>query len=324
MSDKILQDHLDRDAYVYVRQSTMHQVRFNHGGRDRQYALAQRARELGFGGVKVIDEDLGRSGSGSEERPGFAKLVASVCAAEVGAVLALEASRLARNNRDWHHLIDLCAMTGTLVIDLDGVYDPRRLNDRLLLGLKGTMGEFELNLLHQRAQESLLQMVEQGEVLFQPPVYNRVHSILTNPCYTGAFAYGRRETRTTVVDGRARKTSGHAVPRDQWPVLIHDHHEGYIDWETYVGNRKQIHSNRGWGGRMRQNPQVEIAFDRQGRVGSVKILRATGYQRFDELYLESWMSRWRAEDPRLVQLEPGQLTNPIRFNIVFFEEKPKR
>jgi len=107
MTEKILATHRERTAYVYVRQSTMHQVRHNQESQQRQYELPDRARQLGFGQVVVIDEDLGRSGSGSMERPGFARLVGTVCRGEVGAVLAIEASRLARNNRDWHHLIDL-------------------------------------------------------------------------------------------------------------------------------------------------------------------------------------------------------------------------
>lgn len=167
MNEKIQQTHLDRAACVYVRQSTMTQVRNNLESQRRQYALADRARAVGFREVRVIDDDLGRSGSATQERPGFARLVATVCAGEAGAVLAIEASRLARNNRDWHHLIDLCAMTNTLVIDHDGVYDPSLLNDRLILGLKGTMSEFELSLLRQRAQEAQRQMIRRGEVLSQ-------------------------------------------------------------------------------------------------------------------------------------------------------------
>lgn len=136
MSEKIQPHHRDRQAYVYVRQSTMNQVRNHLESQRRQYDLEERAGKLGFQRVIVVDDDLGRSGTGSVERPGFSRLLTAVCSGEVGAVLALEASRLARNNRDWHHLIDLCAMAGTLVIDHDGVYDPRLLNDRLLLGLK--------------------------------------------------------------------------------------------------------------------------------------------------------------------------------------------
>jgi DNA invertase Pin-like site-specific DNA recombinase len=150
MSAKIAADHLARGAVVYVRQSTMTQVLGNLESQKRQYALADAARTAGFASVTVIDDDLGRSGSGLAARPGFQRLVAELCAGAVGAVYCIEASRLARNGRDWHHLVDLCALTGALVIDPDGVYDPRLMNDRLLLGLKGTMSEYELNLLRQR------------------------------------------------------------------------------------------------------------------------------------------------------------------------------
>jgi DNA invertase Pin-like site-specific DNA recombinase len=132
--------------------------------------LADRARELGFSETIVIDEDQGRSGSGLVERPGFGELLAAVCGGQAGAVFALEASRLARNNRDWHHLIDLCGLTNTLLIDADGVYDPRELNDRLRLGLKGTMSEFELGLFRQRAREAFEQKVKGGHAMWELPV----------------------------------------------------------------------------------------------------------------------------------------------------------
>jgi DNA invertase Pin-like site-specific DNA recombinase len=170
MNEKIKPHHLERRAYVYVRQSTGYQVRNHLESKERQYGLAERAKELGFGGVVVIDDDLGRTGSGMQERPGFAKLLASVCQGLAGAVFALEASRLARNNRDWHHLVDLCALTETLLIDSDGIYDPRQLNDRLVLGLKGTMSEFELNLMRQRAREAFEQKVKRGFALWELPV----------------------------------------------------------------------------------------------------------------------------------------------------------
>jgi len=317
MSEKIQPKHLDRTAYVYVRQSSMYQVRNHLESQRRQYALVQLAQDKGFRKVIVIDEDLGRSGSGSQERPGFGRLLAAVCRGELGAVLALEASRLARNNRDWHHLIDLCAMTETLVIDYEGVYDPQRPNDRLLLGLKGTMSEFELDLLRQRAQEALRQKIHRGEVLTQVPigyvrtpdnqmemtpdrqvqeairgifarfqelgsvrqvllwyreqeiplptlsveggnrevvwrlpVYKRLMSILTNPAYGGAFAYGRHATKTVIVNGRARKTSGHNLPMDQWEVLILDHHAGYIPWNAYIKNLELIEANAGMRGKL--------------------------------------------------------------------------
>src|SRR5438105_13048547 len=150
MPPKITSDHLGRGAVVYIRQSTPGQVAEHTESQRRQYALVETARTVGFASITVIDDDLGRSGSGLVERPGFEKLVALVCSGSVGAVFCLEASRLARNGRDWHHLIDLCALVGALVIDPDGTYDPRLVNDRLLLGLKGTMSEYELSLLRQR------------------------------------------------------------------------------------------------------------------------------------------------------------------------------
>jgi DNA invertase Pin-like site-specific DNA recombinase len=167
---RITADHLKRRAIVYVRQSSAIQVTNNLESQRRQYGLADQARELGFQQVEVMDEDLGRSGSGQVERPGFARLVAEVCTGGVGAVFCIEASRLARNGRDWHHLIELCGLVRALVVDPDGVYDPGMLNDRLLLGLKGTMSEFELNLLRQRCQEAIRQKARRGELRFALPV----------------------------------------------------------------------------------------------------------------------------------------------------------
>jgi DNA invertase Pin-like site-specific DNA recombinase len=167
---KVTADHLKRRAIVYIRQSSPIQVANNLESQRRQYALADQARQLGFQQVEVIDEDLGRSGSGQVDRPGFARLVAEVCTGGVGAVFCIEASRLARNGRDWHHLIELCGLVRALVVDPDGVYDPGLLNDRLLLGLKGTMSEFELNLLRQRCQEAIRQKARRGELQFALPV----------------------------------------------------------------------------------------------------------------------------------------------------------
>jgi len=170
MSTKINPIHLQRDAYVYVRQSTGHQVRAHPESQRRQYALADHARGLGFAHVIVIDEDVGRSGTGRHERPGFGQLLAAVCEGRVGAVFALEASRLARNNRDWHHLIDLCALTETLLVDDDGIYDPRQLNDRLVLGMKGSMAEYELGLMRQRARQAFEAKIQRGHVMWEVPV----------------------------------------------------------------------------------------------------------------------------------------------------------
>lgn len=170
MNEKITEQHLKLAAYIYVRQSTGHQVRHHHQGRQRQYDLSERARELGFKHVVVIDDDQGKTGSGLVDRPGFATLLAAICSGEVGAVFALEASRLARNNRDWHHLIDLCSLTGTLIIDGEGIYDPREVNDRLLLGLKGTMSEFELSLFRQRARAAFEMKVAAGHAMWEVPI----------------------------------------------------------------------------------------------------------------------------------------------------------
>jgi DNA invertase Pin-like site-specific DNA recombinase len=312
MNDKITADHLRRKAVVYVRQSTTTQLTENRESQRRQYNLGDRARELGFARVETIDDDLGRSGSGCVERPGFQRLVADVCTGDVGAVVSIEASRLARNGRDWHHLIDLCGLVGTLVIDGEGVYDPRVSNDRLLLGLKGTMSEFELNLFRQRSLEALRGKARRGELQFclpvgfcwtaegkveldpdrrvqhairtvfrkftelgsarqvllwfreekvslpagrtespasgrkvtwKLPMYKSVLSVLANPFYAGAYAFGKTEARTIVEGGRAHKTHGHRKPRDKWMVLIQGHHPGYISWEDFERNQSTLFEN---------------------------------------------------------------------------------
>jgi DNA invertase Pin-like site-specific DNA recombinase len=151
--NKITFEHLARGAYVYVRQSTADQLINNPESRRRQYALATRAQALGWQNVVVIDDDLGRSGSGIS-RPGFAKLLAAICEGRVGAVVSIEASRLARNGRDWHTLLEFCGLVDTLIVDEDGIYDPRHPDDRLLLGMKGTMSEMELSLFRHKSAAS--------------------------------------------------------------------------------------------------------------------------------------------------------------------------
>jgi excisionase family DNA binding protein len=307
---KLTADRLLRNAIVYVRQSSPNQMLHHQESQRRQYGLVDRARELGFQQVTVIDEDLGRTGSGFVERPGFQRLVAQVCSGEVSAVFCIEASRLARNGRDWHHLIELCGMVGAVVVDFDGIYDPNIINDRLLLGLKGTMSEFELSLLRQRSEEAIRQKARRGELQFllpvgfcwtssakiekdpdervqqaielvfrkmtdlgsvrrvllwfseekvclpafprdpgerkmiwKLPVYSNIHAILTSPIYAGAYAFGKTETRTHIVNGRARKTAGHPKPRREWTVLIQDHHLGYISWQEYERNQAMMAAN---------------------------------------------------------------------------------
>jgi len=163
---KITSDHLARCAFVYIRQSTADQLMHNLESQRRQYALADRARQLGWSSVEIVDDDLGRSGGGIS-RPGFERLLAAICEGRVGAVFAIEASRLARNGRDWHTLIEFCGFVGTIIVDEDGIYDPRHPNDRLLLGMKGTMSELELALFRQRSLEALKQKARRGALFLR-------------------------------------------------------------------------------------------------------------------------------------------------------------
>jgi excisionase family DNA binding protein len=313
---KISAEHLSRGAYVYVRQSTADQLRHNHESRRRQYALADRARTLGWSEVVVIDDDLGVS-AGGVARPGFERLLAAICNGSVGAVVSIEASRLARNGRDWHTLLEFCALVGSVIVDEEGVYDPRSANDRLLLGMKGTMSEMELSLLRQRSVEALKLKAARGELLstvaigfirtqddriemdpdqrirealgvvfskftelrsvrqvllwireesinlpavvngpngrsvvWRAPIYNSVLHILTNPVYAGAYAFGRTETRVRIEAGRKRVVSGIRREREHWQVLITEHHQGYIDWQTYEHNQRVIADNTNMRGEM--------------------------------------------------------------------------
>jgi DNA invertase Pin-like site-specific DNA recombinase len=169
---KVSPDHLDRDAYLYVRQSTLRQVMENTESTQRQYALRERAIALGWPieRVQVIDCDQGQSGASAADREGFQRLVAEVSLGHVGIVLGLEVSRLARNNSDWHRLLEICALTGTLILDEDGLYDPSQFNDRLLLGLKGTISEAELHVLKARLRGGILSKASRGELKAPLPV----------------------------------------------------------------------------------------------------------------------------------------------------------
>jgi len=169
-NNKIKGEHLSRPAYVYIRQSTIFQLNNNHESRRRQYELAERAKELGWQEIVIVDEDLGKSGASSINRSGFQKLVSEVCLGNVGAIFCIEASRVARNNRDWYHILDICRLLNTLIIDEENTYDTKLLDDRLLLGLKGTMSEMELSLLKQRALEALKQMAQRGELFTNVPI----------------------------------------------------------------------------------------------------------------------------------------------------------
>jgi len=169
---KITHSHLKRNAYIYIRQSTEHQVQENIESQQRQYELVLLAQQYNWheDSIIVIDDDLGRSASSTTGRTGFAKLVADVALNKAGIIFGLEVSRLARNNRDWYQLLDLCSMTGTLIADQDGVYDPSSFNDRLLLGLKGTMSEAELHMIKSRMLQGLYHKAKKGELKFKLPV----------------------------------------------------------------------------------------------------------------------------------------------------------
>jgi DNA invertase Pin-like site-specific DNA recombinase len=185
-SQKIRPDHLDRLAVIYVRQSTLFQVRENTGSTTRQYDLVKRAADLGWtqASIQVVDQDQGQSGSSAVGRDGFQWLVAEVGLGHVGAVLSLEVSRLARSCSDWYRLLEICALTETLVIDDEGIYDPGAHNDRLLLGFKGSMSEAELHWLKSRLQGGKMTKAEQGQLRFRLPiglVYDPVGRIVLDP-----------------------------------------------------------------------------------------------------------------------------------------------
>jgi DNA invertase Pin-like site-specific DNA recombinase len=169
---KIKPSHTQRSAFVYVRQSTPSQVQHNRESTARQYALADRARQLGWSKeqIVIIDQDLGLSGSSTDKRSGFTRMISEVALGEVGIILGLEVSRLARNNADWYRLLELCGVTDTLIGDNDGVYHPALFNDRLLLGLKGTMSEAELHSIRARLDGGIRNKAARGELRRGLPV----------------------------------------------------------------------------------------------------------------------------------------------------------
>src|SRR5438105_14636870 len=170
MSDKIQPHHLDRKAILYVRQSSTHQVMHNQGSRLLQCAMRDRLCALGWREIEVVDDDLGRSAAGSAIRAGFERMVAEVCLGKVGAVAAREVSRFARNSRDWQQLVEMCRVVDTLLVDQETVYAPRQGNDRLLLGLRGSLNEYELDLLRQRSLSARHEKARRGELVVAAPV----------------------------------------------------------------------------------------------------------------------------------------------------------
>jgi DNA invertase Pin-like site-specific DNA recombinase len=345
---KITGSHLERVAVVYLRQSSPRQVRENFRSTERQYALAEEAARLGWEHerIVVVDGDLGISGrfSDTQARQGYKQLVARVCLGEVGAIFGLEVSRLARSNAETQRLLEFCALTDTLVIDTDGVYDLQNFNDRLLLGLKGQMSEAELHLIASRLQGAKRAAAERGELRFPLPVgyvydeegrtmtdpdeevraaiadvfkafeqtgsaygvvgvfkgrrfpkrayggawagelrwgeltHPRVLGVLSNPCYAGAYVFGRYRSRRTVRPDGTITTTVTELPRSEWPVVIPDHHSGYISWEQYLANERRLAANDTRGG---QRPPREGGAICQGivRCGSCGRSMSTRYTR---------------------------------------------
>ena len=333
---------------MYLRQSSPRQVRENFRSTERQYALAEEAARLGWEAerIVVVDGDLGISGrfSDTQARKGYAQLVARVCLGEVGAIFGLEVSRLARSNAETQRLLEFCALTDTLVVDTDGVYDLQNFNDRLLLGLKSQMSEAELHMITSRLQGAKRAAAERGELRFPLPVgyvhdeegetiidpdeevqaairrpvlrvradrlglwrrrrvqgpavpearlwrrvggrgavgeltHPRVLAVLANPCYAGAYVFGRYRSRRTVRPDGTITTTVTELPRSEWPVLIHDHHPGYIGWERYLANERRLAANDTRGG---QRPAREGAALCQGivRCGACGRSMSTRYQR---------------------------------------------
>jgi DNA invertase Pin-like site-specific DNA recombinase len=312
LDTKITGAHRARLAVIYLRQSSMAQVREHTESTTRQYGLAEEAVRLGWArrDVLVIDTDLGVSGRFGVARAGFTELVSRVCCGQVGAIFGIEISRLARSNAEVARLMEFAAITETLLIDADGVYDPGDVNDRMLLGMKSTMGEVELHVMAQRLQASKKAAAARGELRTPLPVgfvhddlgsvvldpdaevqaaigdlfaafaacgsaygvvaafkdrrfplrsyggawagqlrwgsltHARVLGVLKNPCYAGAYVHGRYTSRRTVDPDGTIHAGVVERPRPEWPVLIDDHHDGYIGWADYLANEAKLAANR--------------------------------------------------------------------------------
>src|SRR5216683_1263036 len=237
---KIRPDHLDRLAVIYVRQSTLFQVRENTGSTTRQYDLVKRAQDLGWtpARIQVVDQDQGQSGASSVGRDGFQWLVAEVGLGHVGAVLSLEVSRLARSCSDWYRLLEICALTETLVVDDEGVYDPGAHNDRLLLGFKGTMSEAELHWLHQRLQGGKLTKAEQGKLRFRLPsglVYDPVGKMVLDPDEAVAEALGLVFTLFEHHTSALAVVSHFAKHHLLFPARSHASKDAHVGWLWKTG-----------------------------------------------------------------------------------------
>jgi DNA invertase Pin-like site-specific DNA recombinase len=341
MSEKIRTQHLSRKAILYVRQSSAYQVSHNLESQKLQYAMQERLQQLGWREIEVVDEDLGRSAAGLVTRSGFERMVAEVCLGKVGAVAAREVSRFARNSREWQQLVEVCRVVDTVLIDQETVYAPRQSNDRLLLGLKGSLNEYELDLLRARSVEARREKARRGELLVASPVgyrkgerrlekdpdrrvqeairlvfqklnelgsvrqtllwflehglelpvtnaheevgwrrpsYGMVYSMLTNPAYGGAYAYGKTEQLTEFEGGKPRQ-SVRRKPRERWLSFIPGAHEGYVSWEEFERIQTSISENllgRGQIGAVRRGPALLAGLLCCRRCGHKLVVYYTG------------------------------------------------
>ena len=349
-SHKITPVHLERKAVVYLRQSSQRQVRENKESQRLQYSLADRAKELGWKTVEVIDEDLGASASvGAAQRKGFERLIGAVAIGEVGIVMSREASRLSRTDKDWCQLLEVCAVFGTLIGDGDQIYDLKEMDDQLVLGIKGTLSVVELNVIKRRLLAGMEAKAKRGElfrmvppgyvrvgkdavakdpdrrvqeavglifrkfreirsvrqtflwfqttevelpvnrreggtsrIVWQPPTHSFIASALRNPFYAGAYFWGRRSSEMVLVEGRLRRRPTRERRLEECRVFLWDHHEGYIDRETFEenlrivrGNNLQIKSDESVGP-IRAGQGILVGLIRCGRCGRKMHVRYWG------------------------------------------------
>jgi len=387
MISKIRSNHTEKPAYIYIRQSTMAQVRHHQESTERQYALKEKALQLGWteGMIRVLDGDLGVSGTQITGRNDFKTLVADVSMRKVGAVFALEVSRLARSCTDWHRLLELCAFTETLILDEDGCYNPADFNDQLLLGLKGTMSQAELHFLRGRLQGGRLNKARKGELRSPLPVgfvydevgrtvldpdaevqhvvrvlfdkfqetgsayavvhafareglqfpkrayggawdgkliwgrlnESRVFGMLKNPAYAGVYVHGRYQTVKEIAPDGTFLSRVTKAPMESWVVLIRDHHEGYISWETFMRNQEKLEQNRTngeqmlFGGPAREGLALLQGLLICGHCGRRLTVRYTGNGGIYPVYECNWRRREGLSTHSCIHIRCDLIDKPV-------------
>ena len=344
MNDKIAPDHLRRTAIVYVRQSSPTQLRRNHESRRLQYAMKDHLVKRGWpaASVEVIDDDLGVTASGSAQRKGFNRMLAQVALGRIGIIAARELSRFARNDADWQRLFEICRQVNTILLDNETVYDVREANDRLLLGIKGNISGYELDLIRVRSLDILREMAQRGELIVRvpagyiktrdrrvemtpdtrvreaislvfakfmelgsaarvvrwfdhagltlptevpssrdgtqirwvPPRLSRVVRFLRNPIYAGVYAHGRSRLERVATEDGVRERRIRSRDPEEWKYVIRDHHEGYVDFDTFGeiqrmldNNRQQFAAVRGAGGAAKNGTGLLSGLIRCGYCG---------------------------------------------------------